>query len=134
MSNIIEVNFPKKSNYKKTRSRVFFLSYYYTGLTLCQDIGSANLKRKPNNIWGLQSYFQGRVVELDECHADDMEAMLSWWLFVEDIELEQLRNYGWRHSGDVVHLGEFFEGQGNEKINNDTIRHSICSPSERGST
>ena len=107
MSNVIKVNFPKKSNYRKTRSRVFFLSYYYTGPTLCQDIGGAYLKRKPNNIWGLQSYFQGRVVELDECHADDMEAMLSRWLFVEDIELEQLRNYGWRHSGEVIHLGEF---------------------------
>jgi hypothetical protein len=43
-------------------------------------------------------------VELDECHADDMEAMLSRWLFVEDIELEQLRNYGWRHSGEVIYL------------------------------
>lgn len=104
MSNILKVNFPKKSNYRKTRSRVFFLSYYYTGPTLCQDIGGAYLKRKPNNIWGLQSYFQGRVVELDECHADDMEAMLSRWLFVEDIELEQLRNYGWRHSGEVINF------------------------------
>ena len=52
------------------------------------------------------AHHQSRVVELDECHADDMEAMQSRWLFVEDIELEQLLNYGWRHSGEVVHLGE----------------------------
>ena len=37
MSNIIEVNFPKKSNYKK-----------------------------PDNIWDLQSYQNGTVVELDD--------------------------------------------------------------------
>tara|TARA_Y100001960_G_C14355610_1_gene671697 strand:+ start:89 stop:496 length:408 start_codon:yes stop_codon:yes gene_type:complete len=88
MSNIIEVNFPKKSNYKKTRSRVFFLSHYHTGPPLCQDIGREYLKRKPNNIWGLQSYFQGRVVELDECHADDMKAMLSRWFFADDIPIK----------------------------------------------
>ena len=44
------------------------------------------------------------TVKKDECHADDMEAMLSRWFFVEDIELEQLRNYGWRHSGEVIYL------------------------------
>ena len=57
-----------------------------------------------------QQVNKGRVVELDECHGDDMEAMLCRWWFVEDIELEQLRNYGWRQSGDVVHFGEFVEG------------------------
>jgi len=71
---------------------------------LCQDIGGAYLKRKPNNIWTLQSYYQGRVVELDECNADDMQSMLSRWLFVEEIDMERLRSFGWRHSGEVIHL------------------------------
>ena len=51
-----------------------------------------------------------------------MNAMLSRWLFVENIELEQLRNYGWRHSGDVVHFGEFKESPDCEK----TISQTIC--------
>ena len=50
-------------------------------------------------------------MELDECHADDMEAMLSRWLFVEDIELEQLRNYGWRHSGEVINFESHYDPQ-----------------------
>ena len=104
MSNIVPVKFPKKSKYPKPRARVFFLSYYYTGPTLCQDIGGAYLKRKPNNIWTLQSYYQGRVVELDECEADDMTSMLGRWLFVEEIDMEKLRNIGWRHSGEIIKL------------------------------
>ena len=56
-----------------------------------------------------------------------MEAMLGRWLFVEDIELEQLRNYGWRHSGDVVDFSEFKDSlaQTGSAVNMDSIKDVV---------
>ena len=38
-----------------------------------------------------QQVKKGRVVELDECHDDDMEAMLCRWWFVEILNWNNFR-------------------------------------------
>ena len=71
MSNVIKVNFPKKSIRKYPRQRVFYIGQYYCGPPLCQSLQKLWLKRKPNNRWVFLEYHYGRAYEHEEYDGDD---------------------------------------------------------------
>lgn len=71
MSNVIKVNFPKKSTRKYPRQRVFYIGQYYCGPPLCQSLQELWLKRKPNNRWVFLEYHYGRAYEQEEYDGDD---------------------------------------------------------------
>ena len=104
MSNVIHVKFPKQSKRKLPRQRVFYLGQYYAGPPLCQSLEKLWLKRKPNNKWVFQQKYYGRVYEWEEYDGDDLIAVLDGIPLVDEVNVEDLLEMGWYHSGEVIAL------------------------------
>ena len=101
MSNVIRVNFPKNSERKLPKQRVFYLGVYYAGPPLYQSLEKLWLKRRPNNRWVLQQKIHGRVQEYDECDGNDLLNVLEGIPFADAIDIDDLLDMGWYHEGKV---------------------------------
>ena len=106
MSNVIKVNFPKKSTRKYPRQRVFYIGQYYCGPPLCQSLQKLWLKRKPNNRWVFLEYHYGRAYEQEECDGDDLPNVLNNIPMVDEVTIDDLLQMGWYHRGEVIQLNE----------------------------
>ena len=106
MSNVIKVNFPKKSTRKYPRQRVFYIGQYYCGPPLCQSLQKLWLKRKPNNRWVFLEYHYGRAYEQEECDGDDLPNVLDNIPMVDEVTIDDLLQMGWYHRGEVIQLNE----------------------------
>ena len=101
MYNVIRVNFPKNSERKLPKQRVFYLGVYYAGPPLCQSLEKLWLKRRPNNRWVLQQTLYGRVHEFEECDGNDLLNVLEGIPFADAISIDDLLDMGWYHEGEV---------------------------------
>lgn len=104
MCNVIQLQFPKKSERKQSRQRVFYLGQFYSGPPLCQTLEKLWLKRKPNNRWVFQQKFYGRVHEWEEYDGDDLLEVLEGIPLVDEVNTDDLIEMGWYHKGEVVHF------------------------------
>ena len=91
MSNVIKVNFPKKSIRKYPRQRVFYIGQYYCGPPLSQSLQKPWLKRKPNNRWVFLEYHYGRAYEQEEYYGDDLPNVLDNVPMVEEVCAKYLK-------------------------------------------
>ena len=105
MNNVIHVKFPKQSQRKLPRQRVFYLGEYYAGPPLCQSLEKLWLKRKPNNRWVFQQKHYGRVSEWEEYDGCDLPAVLEGIPMVEEVTIDDLLEMGWYHKGQIYSLG-----------------------------
>jgi len=106
MTNVIHVKFPKNLKRKLPKQRVFYLGQYYAGPPLCQSLEKLWLKRKPNNRWVLQQKYDGRVYEWEEYDGDDLFSALETIPFVDEVTIDDLREMGWYHIGEIVSLDD----------------------------
>ena len=106
MSNVIKVNFPKKSIRKYPRQRVFYIGQYYCGPPLCQSLQKLWLKRKPNNRWVFLEYHYGRAYEQEEYDGDDLPNVLDNIPMVDEVTIDDLLQMGWYHRGEVIQCNE----------------------------
>ena len=104
MNNVIYVKFPKQSQRKLPRQRVFYLGEYYAGPPLCQSLEKLWLKRKPNNRWVFQQKCYGRIYELEEYDGDDLLAAIGSISLVDSITTQDLVKMGWVHCGEVINF------------------------------
>ena len=104
MHNVIHLNFPKQSNRKLPRRRVFYLGEYYAGPPLCQSLEKLWLKRKPNNRWAFQQKIYGRVCEFEEYDGDDLLNVLEGIPMAEEVTIDDLLGMGWYHRGEVINI------------------------------
>ena len=105
MNNLIHVNFPKQSQRKLPRQRVFYLGEYYAGSPLCQSLEKLWLKRKPYNRWVLQQKCLGRVYEYEEYDGDDLLVALESIPMVDEVTIDDLLEMGWYHAGTILQYG-----------------------------
>ena len=108
MTNMIYIEFPKQFAKKLPLKRVLYLGQYYCGPALSQSLEKLWLKRKPSNRWVFQAYEKGRVLEIDECDGDTLIETLSHYPFVDEIDLEDLRDFGWLQTAEIISLSEHF--------------------------
>ena len=102
MNNVIHVKFPKQSQRKLPRQRVFYIGEYYAGPPLCQSLEKLWLKRKPNNRWVFQQKCYGRVYEWEEYDGDDLLAAIGSISLVDSITTQDLVKMGGVHCGEVL--------------------------------
>ena len=55
-----------------------------------------------------QIHEKGRVLEIDECDGDTLIETLSHYPFVDEIDLEDLRDFGWLQTAEIISLSEHF--------------------------
>ena len=106
MNNVIHVTFPKQSQRKLPRQRVYYLGEYYAGPPLCQSLEKLWLKRKPHNRWVFQQKHCGRVYEWEEYDGDDLFSALGAIPFVDEVTIDDLLEMGWYHSGEILKLDD----------------------------
>lgn len=103
---MIRVQFPKMSERKLPRQRVFYLGQYYSGPPLCQSLQKLWPKRKPNNRWVFQQKYCGRVYEWEEYDGDDLLSALEMIPFVDEVTIDDLLEMGWYHCGEILKLDD----------------------------
>lgn len=104
MNNVIHVKFPKQSQRKLPRQRVFYIGEYYAGPPLCQSLEKLWLKRKPNNRWVFQQKCQHGVYECEEYDGDDLIDAFEDIPMIDEVTIDDLLKMGWYHRGEVMKL------------------------------